>query len=180
MKAHNGHLGNKSITNRNNKTLTKCVLQSMTYMKKTIITLLFIAFTIGAFAQKHERRERIKTLKIAFITEKLDLTETEAQKFWPIYNAHEKEMEMLRLNIREKRRNLDIETISENDAKKALADLLAFDKEHQELKADLAENLLTAIPAKKTLLLIVVEEQFKKQMLQELQKRREKFKKKNP
>ena len=166
-------LYSNASTNRNNKTPIQRVLQNITPMKKTIITLLLIAFTVSLFAQKSERHERIKTLKIAFITEKLDLTETEAQKFWPIYNAHEKEMEMLRLNAREKRRNLKMETISESDAKIALADLLAFDKEHQELKADLAESLLSAIPAKKTLLLMVVEEQFKKQMLRELKKRRE-------
>jgi len=146
-------------------------------MKKTIIALLFITFTFSAFAQKGERKERIKALKVALITEKLELTETEAQKFWPIYNAHEKEMEMLRINGREKRRNINLETISESEAKIALQDLLAFEKEQQELRADLVENLLTAIPAKKIILLKVVEEQFKKSMLEELKKRRENFKK---
>lgn len=146
-------------------------------MKKTIIALLFITFTFSAFAQKGERKERIKALKVALITEKLELTETEAQKFWPIYNAFEKEMEMLRINGREKRRNINLETISESEAKIALQDLLAFEKEQQELRADLVENLLTAIPAKKIILLKVVEEQFKKSMLEELKKRRENFKK---
>lgn len=146
-------------------------------MKKTIIALLFISFVCNSFAQKGERRERIKALKVAFITEKLELTETEAQKFWPIYNAHEKEMDMLRINGREKRRNINLETISESGAKIALQDLLAFEKEQHELRTDLVESLLTAIPAKKVLLLKVVEEQFKKNMLEELKKRRENFKK---
>ncbi|MBR9846642.1 MAG: sensor of ECF-type sigma factor [Algicola sp.] len=145
-------------------------------MKKIIIALLFITFTSSAFAQRGERQERIKALKVALITEKLELTEAEAQKFWPIYNAHEKEMEMLRINGREKRRNINIETISESEAKTALQDLLAFEKEQHELRADLVESLLTAIPAKKIILLKVVEEQFKKSMLEELKKRREKFK----
>jgi hypothetical protein len=146
-------------------------------MKHTIITLLFIAFTFNTFAQKSERHERIKALKVALITEKLQLTETEAQKFWPIYNAHEKEMEMLRINGREKRKNLNLETITEAEAKIALQDLLAFEKEQHELKSDLVESLMTAIPAKKIILLKVVEDQFKKSMLEELKKRREKFKK---
>ncbi|WP_431135227.1 hypothetical protein [Psychroserpens mesophilus] len=143
-------------------------------IKKTIITLLFLAFAYSGFAQKKERKDRIKALKIAFITEKLELSETEAQKFWPIYNAHEKEMEMLRINGREKRKNLNLETITEEEAKYALQDLLAFEKEQQELKVDLVESLLTAIPAKKIILLKFVEEQFKRQMLEELKKRREK------
>ena len=146
-------------------------------MKKTIITFLLIALTFNGFAQRSQRQERIKTLKVALITEKLELSETEAQQFWPIYNAHEKEMEMLRINGREKRRNLNLETITEKEAENALRDLLAFEKEQQELKSDLVDSLLTVIPAKKIILLKVVEEQFKKSMIEELKKRREKFKK---
>ncbi|WCO00644.1 hypothetical protein [Psychroserpens ponticola] len=148
-------------------------------MKKTIITLLFVALTINGFAQKNERKDRIKALKIALITEKLNLTETEAQKFWPIYNAFQKEADMLRINAREKRRNLDINTITDDQAKTALNDLLAFEREEQLLKTDLIESLLTAIPAKKIILLKFTEEQFKRQMLDELKKRREKKGSKN-
>ncbi|WP_040254009.1 hypothetical protein [Psychroserpens mesophilus] len=146
-------------------------------MKKIFITLLFVTLTFSSFAQKGERKERIKALKVALITEKLELTETEAQKFWPIYNAHENEMEMLRINGREKRRNINLETISESEAQIALQDLLAFEKEQHELRADLVESLLTVIPAKKIILLKVVEDQFKRSMLEELKKRRENFKK---
>ena len=149
-------------------------------MKKTFITLFFIAISLSAFGQRQERQERIKTLKVAFISEKLELTPEEAQKFWPIYNAHEKEMDMLRLNAKEKRRNLKIETLSEDEAKAAISDWMAFEKEQQNLKSDFVESLLTAIPAKKIILLKVVEEQFKKRMIEELQKRREKFKKNRP
>ncbi|MCK8479466.1 sensor of ECF-type sigma factor [Psychroserpens algicola] len=147
-------------------------------MKKTFITLFFIALTLSAFGQKKERQERIKALKIAFITEKLELTKAEAQKFWPIYNAYEDETDMLRHNAREKRRGLKMESLSETEAKQALQDFLAFEKEQLNLKTDLVESLLTAIPAKKIILLKIVEEQFKKQMLEEFQKRREKFKNK--
>lgn len=149
-------------------------------MKKTFITLFFIAISLSAFGQRQERQERIKTLKVAFISEKLELTPEEAQKFWPIYNAHEKEMDMLRLNAKEKGRNLNIETLSEDEAKAAISDWMAFEKEQQNLKSDFVESLLTAIPAKKIILLKVVEEQFKKRMIEELQKRREKFKKNRP
>jgi hypothetical protein len=145
-------------------------------MKKIVITLLFIATTISVFSQGEEKRERIKALKIAFITERLELTEIEAQKFWPIYNAHEKEVEMLRHNARDKRRNLKMETLTENEAKKTLIDFIAFEKEQQELKTQFVENLLTAIPAKKIIKLRLAESEFKKRMIQEMKSRRQKFK----
>ena len=52
--------------------------------------LLFIS--CGLFAQGKkmlEKKEEIFTLKVAFITNKLPLTSSEAEKFWPIYNAFE-------------------------------------------------------------------------------------------
>ncbi len=44
------------------------------------------------------RAEKIEALKIAFITQKLQLTTDEAQKFWPVYNQYEKELRSLQLN----------------------------------------------------------------------------------
>ena len=62
---------------------------------KTITSIVFIiSFSIFSFAQPN--RDKIKTLKIAFITEKLDLSEKEAQQFWPVYNAFEEEHFKLR------------------------------------------------------------------------------------
>ena len=61
-------------------------------MKKIIIYIpVFLFCSLSIFAQKkRESREKIRTLKIAYVTEKLNLTENEAQKFWPIYNTYNK------------------------------------------------------------------------------------------
>jgi hypothetical protein len=37
---------------------------------------------------KEERQERIRALKVAYITRELSLSEREAQVFWPVYNKH--------------------------------------------------------------------------------------------
>lgn len=59
--------------------------------------LILILFT-GSFTlvkaqdfreNKENRSEKIQSLKIAFITQKLELTTDEAQKFWPVYNRYE-------------------------------------------------------------------------------------------
>jgi len=39
-----------------------------------------------------KRGEKIQALKIAFITQKLELTSDEAQKFWPVYGQYENEI----------------------------------------------------------------------------------------
>ena len=62
--------------------------------------LLIIALFLGSFSlvkaqnddNRQQRTEKIQALKIAFITQKLELTPDEAQKFWPVYNRYEAEL----------------------------------------------------------------------------------------
>jgi len=39
---------------------------------------------------RKDRKERIEVFKIQFITEKLDLTPSEAESFWPVYEEYNK------------------------------------------------------------------------------------------
>ncbi len=85
-------------------------------MKKflLILSLLFSTFLVlHAQDDNNPRGEKIEALKIAFITQKLDLTTDEAQKFWPVYNQYEQEIRNIKgaevidneeqlLNIRKK------------------------------------------------------------------------------
>ena len=70
-------------------------------MKKYIFLILITFSSIFVIAQDdNNKAERIQALKIAFITQKLQLTGDEAQKFWPIYNQYE--VDLKHLNIQNK------------------------------------------------------------------------------
>ena len=59
-----------------------------------LIISLFLSFS-AAKAQNNDfnqKAEKVQALKIAFITQKLDLTSDEAQRFWPVYNRYENEI----------------------------------------------------------------------------------------
>ncbi len=58
-------------------------------MKKFLLILFVL---VGALTQV-KAQDRIQALKIAFITKRLQLTPDEAQRFWPIYNQYDKEMQ---------------------------------------------------------------------------------------
>lgn len=68
-------------------------------MKKyiLILTLLFGGFSL-AFAQDNQpgddlaRQERIKALYVAYVTQQLQLTPDEAQRFWPVHTQFETEL----------------------------------------------------------------------------------------
>jgi hypothetical protein len=74
-------------------------------MKKylLVIVILFGTFSL-ATAQNGNGRQKIQALKVAFITQKLHLTPSEAEKFWPVYNQYDKEIMQVRAN----RRNGDV------------------------------------------------------------------------
>lgn len=68
-------------------------------MKKfvLIVSLIFSSFTVlHAQDDENSRGEKIEALKIAFITQKLELSTDEAQKFWPVYNQYEQEIRSIK------------------------------------------------------------------------------------
>ncbi len=70
-------------------------------MKKfSLILLSMLGFFSLAKAQNEKglKAEKIQALKIAFITQKLQLTSAEAERFWPVYNQYENEIKNLRAN----------------------------------------------------------------------------------
>ncbi|MEO8822860.1 MAG: hypothetical protein ABI366_04735 [Ginsengibacter sp.] len=67
---------------------------------KRYLLIIIAAFGFISFvqAQKGNGREKIRALKVAFISQKLNLTPAEAEKFWPVYNQYENEIIQLRAN----------------------------------------------------------------------------------
>ena len=67
-------------------------------MKKTytiLLTIMAIFLFRPCSAQEHNRKgweDRIKAEKIAYLTDAMDLTPAEAEKFWPVYNLAESEV----------------------------------------------------------------------------------------
>lgn len=136
---------------------------------KRLLLVVFLLTTAVFYAQHKPDWDKIKTLKIAFLTERLDLSSKEAQDFWPIYNSYEDEREKLRNkannDIRNKLKNT--ENLSEADAAKLLNLYLANEEEEEELDKKFLLNVKKVISAKKTLLLLRSEEDFKRQLIKQ-------------
>jgi len=147
-------------------------------MKKLFTLSLLFFLTFNAFSQRKEREERIKTLKIAFITERLAFTESEAQKFWPIYNAFEDKNNELRIQSYNHRKVENIETMTELEAKALVDDMILLENKKFKLREKFMKDLLTAISAKKVILLKATEDAFNKRMFEEFKKRRHEKKEK--
>ncbi len=140
---------------------------------KTIILILTLAFSTLSIAQR-PNKERIRALKIAYITEKLDLSAKEAQAFWPIYNVYNAQMEEIHTKERKLLRNLkdNWEGISEEKAQEGVRVLLDTQQDRYNSKETLINQLRTVVSYKKTLLLMKAEEDFKRDLIRKLKDRR--------
>lgn len=150
-------------------------------MKYYIILAVMVFCGTSALAQdrRHDRDEKIKSLKIAYITEKLDLTPEVSQQFWPVYNAHDKARKEIW------RRSMKGESADDISEKEALVliqerisrdeDLLAEDKRY-------IEALKNVISAKQIVKLHDSEREFKHKIIRTLQDKRktEKMNKQSP
>ena len=145
----------------------------MNSLKKTILVVILLTTTLS-FAQHRPDREKIKSLKVAFITERLDLSTKEAQVFWPIYNEYQENREALRQKerseIRGKIKNAD--ELSEKQAKDLLEKYISFEDEEEALDKTFLKKVSGVISAKKTLLLLRSEEEFKRQLIKQYRHKR--------
>ena len=142
-------------------------------IKNLFIVLAFVLVSSSMTAQG-PARERIRTLKIAFITERVNLTSSEAQNFWPIYNAYEAKLETIRRKERLELRSriAFIEELSSNESATLLQQYNTMQKAKYEAEKEFLEEIRDVISPKKTLLLLKAEEDFKKRLLQQMRKRR--------
>jgi hypothetical protein len=152
--------------------------------KKThIFTLIFALFiSLQLFSQKRESREKIKALKISYITEKLAITPQEATKFWPVYNKFEKERYQLYHVERAKmKNNIDdlggIDDLTEKQAEVFTNDMLALEKLTFETSVRYQNALKKVISYKKIVKLQIVERDFNRQLFRRYKNRKSKSKK---
>ncbi len=146
-------------------------------MKKyKIITLLIFLISTTTFAQGGKLRERfqqkkeqVKSLKVAYITEELKLTSSEAEKFWPLYNAFEEKQMTLRKdklkNYLDRAENAD--DLSEKEAATLINQMESTEEELHQLRKKFVASLKGVLPSVKILKLKKAEDEFNRKLLQQ-------------
>ena len=136
-------------------------------MKKLSAFIVILILSVTVFAQsKSERHEQIETVKIAFITKKLNLNTEEAQIFWPVYNDYQKELMILMKKRREERLRKDI------DPNEKINLDLSYEGKMLDLKKKYKKLYSKAIPPEKILLLYQAEREFREHLIEQLNHRR--------
>ena len=138
-----------------------------------LILLLFIGTSLYAQRPNHDK---IKAFKVAYLTEQLDLTASEAEKFWPIYNNFEKNIQELRQKERQQLfapiKNQHIENLTNDEANELIDKMIMLKTQELQYQKELIIELRNVIAPQKIIQLKKAEKEFNKKLLERLKNRR--------
>lgn len=138
--------------------------------KLSISLLLFLISFVGFSQGFRDKKEKIKALKIAFISQKLNLSSVQAEKFWPIYNKYEDKI--IDLKEAQLRQRLQKRETSDEEALKQIEEAEAAEIEIMSLKKKMRAELIPVIGADKVVELQKIEHEFHKKLLEKLKDRK--------
>lgn len=140
-----------------------------------IICLAFVSIQTTRVAAQNDNIEKLNAYKIAFFTKKLNLTSQEAEKFWPVYNDFQNQKNRLQVEKSSLLRmfNLSEATLSDKEINEMGEKYLAALLQESALAVDLHKKLQEILPPKKVLKVYQAENQYRMQLLNELQDRRQ-------
>jgi hypothetical protein len=144
---------------------------------KKILFILLISLSFGATAQNNDdadegKNEKIAALKIAFITERLNLSSKEAEVFWPVFNRFEQEMKAVRKKEKQAARIFkDKPNATEAEADKFIAEQVQLKQQELDVLKRYLPEFKKVLPASKVARLLSLEQEFKLQLLRSMKQR---------
>lgn len=127
-----------------------------------------MAAVLGGFSQSPEALKKIEAAKIALITERLELTPAQAEKFWPIYREFGKQRQDIRRDFDQARKNFDPNKASEEENKKMLEMANQVKERQLKLEREYSQRILKVISTRQLNNLRKAENDFKEMLLRRI------------
>lgn len=144
-------------------------------MKKLIFIFmaLFITGMLSAQPGNGDKREKIEAMRVAFLTNKLNLSSKEAQNFWPVFNEYQDKLEALRTTKRKEMKVFKDRLDQLNDAEAAgfIDAEMNFRQKELELQKTYFARFKQVLPLTKVALLLRAEDEFKRELLKQIKDR---------
>ncbi len=146
-------------------------------MKIILQIILINAIMFGAhqLLGQGPRHQKIRSAKIAMITEHVQLTPEQAEKFWPLYREYENKVNALRKGRIDGLSNVNFNTITDEQAKEIMKDNLETrQKEIDIQQMYFADKFYAVLSPRQVLQLAHVERKFHKMLLKRLDEHHQK------
>lgn len=142
------------------------------------LSLCLLLLPIAVYAQEENPRykeamAKMKAERVSFLTEKLELTVEEAEKFWPVYNEYLVKREELMWGKRQRMpHGFDPKELSQEETDQMINDILDQEIRLAQLKKDYFIRLKSVLPSHKVLILHRMEQEFMNHMLNQIRDNR--------
>ena len=134
----------------------------------SIVIGLLCGVLVSLSAQpRQQAQQRVRAMKIAYLTDRMGLTPDEAQKFWPVYNEYEQEQRKIRDKYRPA--TADISTMPDAELERFVSQHLDMQEEELRLKREYFARLKRVLPIRKMAIFLQAETEFNRKLLQALQ-----------
>ena len=130
--------------------------------------VLMLLTTSTVFGQQFKDNERIRAMRVAFITNALELTPEESQGFWALYNEYESSQRSIRAKYRS---NRNMMLMNDKELEQQIENTLDMEGELLQLKRTYIGRLKDVIPIRKIAMLNNVEKNFREELLKEFRQR---------
>jgi len=137
-------------------------------MKNLLFVALMFLLPTTLLAQR-PKSDEIESLKIAFFTQKLDLSPEEAKVFWPIYNDMQTEQNALRKERMQKmisyRKTTEIDNLTDAQVQSLITSEFDFKQRDLNLDKKYYSRLKSNLPIKVVGKFYRAQEGFKRELL---------------
>jgi Spy/CpxP family protein refolding chaperone len=132
-----------------------------------VLAAAMLALVPASFAQNAPAdnmqilRDKIKADKKLLVAANMDLTESEAKGFWPIYGAYQKDLQKINHQIahllESYAADLQGKSLTDAKAKQLIAESIAIEQAEAKLKSTYAPKLGKVLPPKKVVRYLQIE-----------------------
>lgn len=140
-------------------------------------TLGLMLFSLSSIAQqnhikprKHsdQRKEKIESARIGFITQRLNLKPEQAEKFWPVYNEYQNQKKEIRKNMHKiKKMNSNL-TITDEQIIKNINKMIDLKQQKLDIEKECIFKLQKVLTARQLVELHKAENDFTMMLLNKL------------
>ncbi len=131
----------------------------MSHFSVRLLTAVFSVALLASAAMAQDTatmqalRDKVKADKKLVIAANMDLTEEEGKKFWPIYDAYQKDLALinqrLEAAIKTYAEAYNAKTLTDDQAKTLTRDVLSVDEDEVKLRKTYGAKLAQVLPGKK-------------------------------
>ena len=143
-------------------------MKRISYFSPFICFLLLVSTALAQDVS--DKQEYIESMKISFLTKKINLNPEEARVFWPVYNQYQQELEELRKGHKKETEAIKdaFAEMSDRDIEKMVDSEIIFREKETEIMKKYHPQLKKILPIRKVALLYKAEEEFKRHLIRQI------------